>query len=95
MTQWEKFDDIKKEWLKDDDFKKSYDDLEIEFKIALELIKARKASGLTQGEVAARMHTTQSVIARLESGRAMPTLETLSKYAQATGNKLNVRIQKA
>jgi ribosome-binding protein aMBF1 (putative translation factor) len=92
MTKFASFEDIKKEWLKDADFAKAYADLEVEFEIALELIKARKLSGLTQGEIAAKMGTTQSVIARLESGKATPSIKTLEKYAHATGKHLHFSI---
>ncbi|MBW8308360.1 MAG: helix-turn-helix transcriptional regulator [Candidatus Paracaedibacteraceae bacterium] len=64
----------------------------VEYEIALELIKARKQSGLTQEEVALRMGTTQSVIARLESGKAVPSIKTLAKYAQATGKHLHLSL---
>ena len=92
MTKFASFEDIKKEWLKDADFAKAYADLEVEFEIALELIKARKLSGLTQGEIAAKMGTTQSVIARLESGKATPSIKTLEKYAHETGKHLHFSI---
>jgi DNA-binding XRE family transcriptional regulator len=42
-----------------------------------ELIAARDRAGLTQAELAERMHTTQSTIARLESGRTLPSMRTL------------------
>jgi DNA-binding XRE family transcriptional regulator len=58
--------------------------------IALELIKARLHSKMTQQEVASRMGTTQSVVARLESGRTTPSIKTLERYAQATGKHLHV-----
>ena len=48
-------------------------------------IAARSAAGLTQEEIAARMGTTQSAIARLEGGKVSPSLDTLYKYAQAAG----------
>ena len=87
-----KFDDIKSQWMKDPEFKKAYDDLELEYEIALELIQARMTSGLTQAEIASRMGTTQSVIARLESGRILPSVRTLSQYAKATGKHLHVSL---
>jgi phage-related protein/DNA-binding XRE family transcriptional regulator len=90
MKSWEKFEDIKAKWLKDPEFKKAYDDLEIEYDIALALIKARTKAGLTQDEVASLMGTTQSVIARLESGKTLPSVKTLAKYAKATGSHLHV-----
>jgi len=88
-----KFEDIKSQWMKDPDFRKAYDDLELEYEIALQLIQARMNAGLTQGEIAIRMGTTQSVIARLESGRTLPSVKTLSQYAQATGKHLHIRLE--
>jgi ribosome-binding protein aMBF1 (putative translation factor) len=43
---------------------------------------------LTQEELARRMNTTQTVIARLESGRVMPSTRTLERFARATGHRL-------
>ncbi|MHB8255339.1 MAG: helix-turn-helix domain-containing protein [Acidiferrobacter sp.] len=62
--------DLKKEWMTDPEFRAEYEGLEEEFAIAREMIEARARAGLSQAEVAQRMGTTQSVIARLESGRA-------------------------
>lgn len=88
-----KFEDIKNQWMKDPDFRKAYDNLEIEYEIALQLIQARINSGLTQAEIAIRMGTTQSVIARLESGRTLPSVKTLSHYAKATGCHLHISLE--
>ena len=60
-----------------------------------EIRKAREAAGLTQEQVAERMQTTQSTIARMESGRTMPSLRTLSRYAEATGSRAVVRLEAA
>ena len=65
-----------------------------EFELARELITARTRAGLTQSELAERMHTTQSTIARLESGRTMPSMRTLSRYAEATGSRAVVRLER-
>ena len=46
-----------------------------DFELARELIAARTQAGLTQGDVAALMGTTQSVVARIESGRGTPSCE--------------------
>jgi predicted transcriptional regulator len=60
---------------------------------AAELIReARKASGLTQGELAERARTKQSSISRLESGKVDPTTETLARLVEAAGWKLEMRI---
>jgi DNA-binding XRE family transcriptional regulator len=71
-------------------FKNAYDALELEYQLALELIKARAAAGLSQAEVDHRMGTTQSAIARLEAGRKFPSMKTLFKYTQATGQHLHI-----
>lgn len=90
MTTWKSFNAIKNEWMKDADFKKAYDALDAEHSLALSLIKARLEAGLTQSEIANRMNTTQSVIARIESGKVFPSLKTLYKYAEATGKHMHV-----
>jgi len=80
-----KFSTLKKQWMKSPAFKREYDALEEEFAIAGELIRARARAKLTQAQVAKRMGTTQSVVARLESGATKPSLRTLERYAKATG----------
>ena len=78
------------------DVKKAYDELAEEFAFLDEVLKARTESGLTQAEVAARVGTTQSAIARLESAESKhsPSIATLQKYAQALGYKVKVRLVK-
>ncbi len=49
----------------------------------LEVAKARGRAGLSQTELARRMKTTQSTIARLESGRGLPSTRTLGRFAKA------------
>ena len=78
------------------DVKKAYDDLAEEFAFLDEVLKARSGSGLTQAEVAARIGTTQSAIARLESAepKHSPSIATLQKYAKALGYRVEVRLVK-
>ena len=78
------------EWRKDPEYVAAYDALEEEFALASALIGARAHAGLTQEELAERMGTSQSAIARLESGRSRPSTTTLAKLATATGTKLRV-----
>ena len=47
------------------------------------LAQLRNAKGLTQSQVAARMRTTQAVVARIESGEVDTKLSTLERYARA------------
>ena len=88
------FDDLKADLLRDPEVRAEYDALEEEFAIASELIAARARAGLSQAEVAARMGTTQSTIARLESGRTLPSLPILRRYAAATGSRVVVHLEK-
>lgn len=72
-----------------------YDALADEFDMVHELIAARARAGLTQADVAARMGTTQSVIARLEVGKRQPSMRTVQRYAQAIGCRAVVRLEHA
>jgi ribosome-binding protein aMBF1 (putative translation factor) len=75
--------------------KREFDALEQEFAIASELIRARSRAGLSQAELAERMGTSQSAIARLESGRTLPSAKTLIRFAEATGSKVELRLSAA
>ncbi len=85
---------VKKELLADGEFRQEYDALEEEFSVAAQLIEARMKADLTQEEVARRMGTTQSVVARLESGKPLPSLRSLKRYASAVGGRLEIRVVK-
>ena len=61
-----------------------------EFKLIEALVRARTATKLTQAELARRLGTTQSAIARLEGGRVSPSFATLRRYAEPTGTRLTV-----
>ena len=85
--------DIQRELLADRDARAEYEGMTAEFSMARELIATRSRAGLTQGDVALGMGTTQSVIARLEGGRRIPSLRTVQRYAQALGAPAVVRIE--
>ena len=59
--------------------------------VARALIEARTRAGFTQAQLAARMKTTQSAVARMESGCTPPSTRTLEKVARATGSRLRIR----
>ena len=86
---------LKRDWLADAKVKKAYDEMTPEFALAKTLIAARVRAGLTQEEVAQRMGTTQSVIARLEAGSSLPSLKSLYRYAEATETKPEIQLQHA
>jgi len=74
----------------------AYDASAEEFAFLDEVLKARSEAGLTQAEVADRIGTTQSAIARLESAQAKhsPSIATLQKYAKALGYTVQVKLVK-
>jgi len=76
--------------------KLEYDRLSEEFQFLDEILKARAAAGLSQADVAARIGTTQSAVARLESPSAKhsPSISTLRRYASALGYRLQVKLVK-
>jgi len=65
----------------------------VEYQIVRQIINARKELNLTQDQLAQLVGTKQSNISRLESGEANPTIEFLSKVAQAMGKTLDIRLQ--
>ena len=82
-----------REWMKDAEFLAEYDALEDEFALASAFIKGRGDADLTQEQVAAAMGTTQAFVARLESGRVLPSTRTLERFAKATHTKLRIRFE--
>src|SRR5438552_2504819 len=78
------------------DVKREYDRLDEEFAFLDEILRARAATGLSQADVAARIGTTQSAVARLESaaGKHSPSIATLQRYASALGYRVQVRLVK-
>ncbi len=76
--------------------KRAYDAAAEEFAFLDEVLRARAEAGLTQAEVAERIGTTQSAIARLESAepKHSPSIATLQKYARALGYTVQVKLVK-
>ena len=86
---------LKRALLRDPAVRAAYEAMDEEFSLLRTMAAARARSGLTQEQVAARMGTTQSVVARLENGRGKPSLRTLERYARATGSRLKVVLEAA
>lgn len=88
-----KVDDLHRKWMKNKRYRQAHEELAAEFVLARAVIEARTAAGLTQEQLAARMRTTQSVIARLEGGRVRPSTQTLERLAAATGTRLKISFE--
>ena len=89
-----KVSDLHEKWGRDPEYQAAYDALQPEFELARSLIEARMGAGLTQAQLAKRMETTQSVVARLESGRVHLSTRTLEKVAQSTGTRLRISFER-
>ena len=85
-----KLTELKKRFMEDPEFREEYARADEEYALVEALVRARTAAKLTQAEVAKRLGTTQSAIARLEGGRVSPSFTTLRRYAEATGTRLTV-----
>jgi ribosome-binding protein aMBF1 (putative translation factor) len=90
------YEQFKAELLADPTVKAEYDRLNASDELLLLdiVLAARQSAGLTQAQVAERMGTLPSAVARLEAsmttGKHSPTLATLRKYVQACGKQLVV-----
>jgi len=91
MSKWE---DLEKELLSDPKTKKEYNKLAPRYAVISQLISARLDKGLTQKEIAEKLGTKQSAIARVESGTVNPSLGFLQKFAQVMGYKLTIHLSK-
>ena len=90
-----KLSDLKKRFMEGPEFREEYARADDEFALIEALVRARAAAKLTQAELARRLGTTQSAIARLEGGRVSPSFATLRRYAEATGTRLTVSLVRA
>ena len=89
------FSDMKAELMANPEFRAAYDALEPEFERAATIIGARASQGLSQEQLAERMHMSPAAIARLESGRAVPSMRTWERLAAATGTRAKVILEPA
>jgi DNA-binding XRE family transcriptional regulator len=86
-----KFKDYLKEELKNPEFKKAFDEEEIYASLAIQAAKIRQKEGLTQADLAKRLHTTQQTVSRLEDiHNRSYSLGTLIKLAHALGKRLKL-----
>ena len=78
------------EQLKDDDFKKEWNNIRPELQIIDTLIEARKAKKITQKQLSELTGITQGDISKLENGSANPSIKTLQRLANALGMMLKI-----
>ncbi len=86
--QLAEFARMRDEMMADPRFRAFLADRDEEMAVVAGIVAARKAAGLSQAALAARIGSTQSAVARMEAGRASPRLDTLRRIARATGHRL-------
>lgn len=85
---------FKKESFRKPGVKKAYNDLEPEFALIRAIIEQRLKGEITQKELARRVGTKQSAIARFEAGGSNPTLDFMQRLSRGLGMTLSVHIKK-
>lgn len=87
------FDDHLRESLKDPAFRKAWEDSEVEYKLATQIIEKRLAKKMSQRQLAAKLKTSQAAISRVENMEGNPSLDFLKRIAQGLGTSFSLRIQ--
>ena len=85
------FDDLKKDLLKDEEFKMEYEKLKPRYEAIEQVIRARNEQHITQSELAKRVGTQKSNISRFESGNYNPSLDFLAKIAESLGKTIEIK----
>ena len=67
--------------------------LAVASRVGGQIMRARKAAGLRQVDLAEKLATSQGTIARLEGGRGYPGVRMLARIAEATGRKLVIELR--
>jgi HTH-type transcriptional regulator/antitoxin HipB len=83
---------IRKRKAKDPEFAKNFDSGYEQFKIGVMLKQAREEAGITQEELARRLHTKKTAISRIENHAEDIKLSTLENFARALGKHLTLRV---
>lgn len=87
------FNDFLKEQLQDAEFRAEYEALEPEFAIMQAMIDARKATGMTQKQLAEATGINQADISKLERGSGNPSLRTLQRLAAGMGMRVKLEFE--
>lgn len=86
------FSRLAAKWMRDPEFRAEFERQEPAFAAAFALAQARNRAGLTQKELATRLGTSQSQIARIESGRHVPSVRMIQRYASALGCTIRIEL---
>lgn len=89
LTNYEQ--DLKKK-LKNPTFRKGFEEEYAKVKFAYQMMQLRKKQRISQAQLAKKLGTTQSVVARMEAGQQNLTLDTLQKIASVFGRNLRIEL---
>lgn len=84
------FDEHLKESLRNPEFKKAWEESEVEYQLSCRLIEARLKSKLSQRDLAKKVKTSQAAISRIEGMNGNPSLSLLKRIAKALDTKLHI-----
>ncbi len=87
-----KFDTLRDSWMRDPKFREAYDRISPEMEIAFAIAEARHRAHLSQQQLAKKLGTSQSMVARWERGKSAPSTRTLRRVAKATSSRLHVEL---
>lgn len=90
-----KLKDLKERLMQHPEFQEEYERIDEEYSLIESLVRARTEANLTQEQLAERLGTTQSAVARMEGGRISPSIATIRRYARATGKRLEIELVRA
>ena len=90
LQKEESFQDYLAGQLRDPEFKKYYDEYGKQLEISYQILKLRKKKGISQAELAKKIGTKQSNIARIEAGKQNFSINTLEKIAKVFGCNLKI-----
>ena len=93
MTKRETWSEAKRRRLDDPAGRTGYESARAAYDLGRRVRDLRETQGISQRELADRMGTTQSVIARLEGGGSRPSLSTLERVAEAVGMVVDVQFR--
>ena len=79
----------------DAEYRREYETLEEKISLIAAMLDARQKASLTQAQVAERMGVKQPVVAKIEGSRSNVSIDTLKRYAHATGCKIKVEFIQA
>jgi len=80
------------ESLKDGEFKKEWDKLELRYAVIKQLIKIRNSYNLSQAQLAEKLNTTQAVISRIENGTVNIGIDFIDKLAKAFNKRVEINL---